>query len=516
MNPNGREPKFWAMLKDYELKRYVLGAFLASLSASAYLAASTVALDHDNGNYSLKEGNGVIAVRGWAKPPPKLGPGFNIYISRISGRDYTRANLKPISTLSIVIHGVKPGKRYYFVLTNLAYTAQGLIESKPSQEFSMVAGSPLAGGNAGAVDFIAAREGYERAAQAGDASAYGMLGNLYRDGLGVPRSLKRASEFYKKGAQGGDAYSQMTYADFIVDGFTNEDDTSQATFWAGKAAERRFPGSEECLLRAQRNANSQGASSKLPRKLRLVAASEEGDLAHVKRLVEAGADVNAPDKRGVTALELASNRGHREIVQYLLNLRASVNATDDDGATPLIEAIYKGYLDIAEDLVNAGADINMLKKNSLSALCFASSTPGAQVARWALAHGADIHQGYPPINCAAGDGNDEVVELFARLGGFSGEDMKHPAALIAAIEGEHNSTVALLLKLGAKPNAQDAVGISPLMRAASFGYEGIVKCLLEAGADPRQSDDSGATALQMAKENQHAAVVSMLEDAQGL
>jgi Ankyrin repeats (many copies) len=49
----------------------------------------------------------------------------------------------------------------------------------------------------------------------------------------------------------------------------------------------------------------------------LFAAAVCGDLPKVERLIAAGADVNAKDKNGRTALMLASQRGHKEVAEFV-------------------------------------------------------------------------------------------------------------------------------------------------------------------------------------------------------
>jgi len=46
-------------------------------------------------------------------------------------------------------------------------------------------------------------------------------------------------------------------------------------------------------------------------------AVQDGNVAEIKRLIEAGADVNAQDNEGYTALMFASKNGHKEIVKLL-------------------------------------------------------------------------------------------------------------------------------------------------------------------------------------------------------
>ena len=56
-------------------------------------------------------------------------------------------------------------------------------------------------------------------------------------------------------------------------------------------------------------------------------AAKEGDIDEVKRLIAKGANVNAKDKRGFTALFPATLRGHKTVVQLLIANGTNVNAT---------------------------------------------------------------------------------------------------------------------------------------------------------------------------------------------
>jgi ankyrin repeat protein len=55
----------------------------------------------------------------------------------------------------------------------------------------------------------------------------------------------------------------------------------------------------------------------------------------VQYLVDQGADVNARDRYGRTALYLAAENGQLSIVQYLVDQGTDVNAIDALGTTPL-------------------------------------------------------------------------------------------------------------------------------------------------------------------------------------
>src|ERR1700730_10299053 len=58
----------------------------------------------------------------------------------------------------------------------------------------------------------------------------------------------------------------------------------------------------------------------------MIAAASRGDRAAVQALLAKGADVNAKDNGGRTALMMATVTGHPDVVQTLLAMGAEVNA----------------------------------------------------------------------------------------------------------------------------------------------------------------------------------------------
>jgi ankyrin repeat protein len=97
----------------------------------------------------------------------------------------------------------------------------------------------------------------------------------------------------------------------------------------------------------------------------LASAVRRRETDAVRVLVEAGADVNS--KRvsdGYSVLHWACFRGNREIFQILIDAKAEVNVTDSKGMTSLDIAIDKGHDDIAELLRGYGAKTGEQLKQS--------------------------------------------------------------------------------------------------------------------------------------------------------
>jgi hypothetical protein len=77
----------------------------------------------------------------------------------------------------------------------------------------------------------------------------------------------------------------------------------------------------------------------------------------LERLAAAGADFNATNRFGVTALMTAA-LGSAGRSGALIRAGANVNAADDNGRTALMFAVFNGEADVVELLVRAGANVN--------------------------------------------------------------------------------------------------------------------------------------------------------------
>ena len=88
-------------------------------------------------------------------------------------------------------------------------------------------------------------------------------------------------------------------------------------------------------------------------------AAKAGNLDGLKAALAAGADVNARDGRGWTALMHAVNKGYILLVEPLLAAKADMDVRGPDGATALFMAVAHGQTEIIMLLVEAGADVSI-------------------------------------------------------------------------------------------------------------------------------------------------------------
>ena len=86
------------------------------------------------------------------------------------------------------------------------------------------------------------------------------------------------------------------------------------------------------------------------------AATRQGDVEQVRHLLEDGADINARDRYGQTALMNAARTGQVELVRLLVERGAALNTTAKYHLTALMLAIINGHTEISRILIHAGAD----------------------------------------------------------------------------------------------------------------------------------------------------------------
>ena len=230
----------------------------------------------------------------------------------------------------------------------------------------------------------------------------------------------------------------------------------------------------------------------------LAFAAREGQLDAARRLLEAGADLEAWAADGKTPLSLAIYNGHFELASFLLAGGAEVNTADAEGFTPLFWAVDRRNMEwspgfpwvettdpfpLIREMLEAGADPN----------AFIDNTPrsrrnfgGSPRTRFATA-----------LMRAAYSGDPELVQLLLDYGAdpftrnTDNEDALLAASGYAWIDGystgrtteERLATIRLLVELGMDVNWACDHGITPLMMAANFGEVTLIQYLVDQGAD---------------------------------
>jgi predicted component of type VI protein secretion system len=179
------------------------------------------------------------------------------------------------------------------------------------------------------------------------------------------------------------------------------------------AAKAGSTGVVQALLKKGANvnaANRNGATA-------LMAASAKDHAGTVKFLLEGGADANAADKNGVTSLMLSSYglKDMREVVKLLLAAGANVNAAEDRGSTPLYMASQQGHIETVKLLLAAGANVNTADKKGATPLFQACLLGHTETVKLLLAAGANINVTalgqFTPLMIASQAGHANIVQL---------------------------------------------------------------------------------------------------------
>jgi ankyrin repeat protein len=270
----------------------------------------------------------------------------------------------------------------------------------------------------------------------------------------------------------------------------------------------------------------------------LLFAAREGCLGCARALVEAGANIDLPDPKGVTALFLAIDNFHFDTAKYLIEAGANPNKWDWWGRTALYSAVDVNTLphggrpdrrsvdettsvEIIELLLEAGAWPDVQLKllppyrhigddRGCDTMLITGTTPLLRAAKTfdtaaielLLAHDADVDLpndgGITPVMAAAGVGS---VECDAR--GY-GPGIPH----YTAPDTEQKSIAALKLLLDAdadihartvsgRAGARSA-GRTALFGAAFWGWNDVVDYLVERGAKIDVAERGGLTPVDAA------------------
>lgn len=181
-------------------------------------------------------------------------------------------------------------------------------------------------------------------------------------------------------------------------------------------------------------------------------AAAAGDTGRIRQLLQQdGVDINQKNPLGMTPLMYAAKQGHVSTTLSLIVLGANINETDNSGQNAMMHASANGHADLLQQL---------REMENFASTCHRDDATAEQA--------AERFKQFPGIDRRI---LDEVT----------------PAAL----------------RLDLPEDAQDNHGETALFKAAANGDETTVRVLVDMGASQELQDELGRTALMVALENGH-------------
>ncbi|XP_058789887.1 ankyrin-3-like isoform X2 [Phymastichus coffea] len=212
-----------------------------------------------------------------------------------------------------------------------------------------------------------------------------------------------------------------------------------------------------------------------------------GDYEMMERLLLAGADIDARDVDGNTALHFAAQLARYDAAQILLRHGASLAAQTPRGFSPVTLAVQSGCIPLVQLLLDHGGDVNQ------------------------PVHDYDLKRQSTLLHWAIECNNIRMVDFLLRTNADAnlrdsyGETCLHYAARLG-----HLDSAELLLRHGARVRDKSLNELTALCYAVKFGHKHMLEPLLQHGATLTERGLGGATLLHYAVKNDDAEFADML------
>lgn len=182
---------------------------------------------------------------------------------------------------------------------------------------------------------------------------------------------------------------------------------------------------------------------------------QNNEIKEVRKFMHKGQNVNLANRRGRSALMMATYNHHTPLIQLLIESGSDVNQQDDMKNSPYLYAAAEDYIDVLA-LMEGQIDETVTNRYGSTALILACESGSIDSVRWILEH------------------TNTDVDAINQLG--------WTALLVAILFGDGSkkyiAIIAALVEAGANINISDKDGVTPLEHAEKLGYQEI-EMLLE-------------------------------------
>ncbi len=190
-----------------------------------------------------------------------------------------------------------------------------------------------------------------------------------------------------------------------------------------------------------------------------VKACFEGRVSQASILLKHGADVDAVDRHGKTALFWAVKNKNIEMIELLTYAGAKICNMKKLNEN-LLKNCEKGNIEETELLIEAGADVNFVDEDDYTPLMIASSCGHIEIVKLLIDNGANVNYfnrysyGNTSLMIASYHGDIELAKLLIDKGAYVNafnEDGIN--ALIWAVRNKDFEMIKLLIDAGAEAEA---------------------------------------------------------------
>lgn len=229
-------------------------------------------------------------------------------------------------------------------------------------------------------------------------------------------------------------------------------------------------------------------------------AARQAQTRVVEALLKYGADPNAKDAQGATALGMAAYFGHDEVVKVIMrDARGveSVDVPDDFGALPLCITCHRGNVSTTQVLLD---EIRAAAGRGFSPTELYMAAKDAALAQMGECIRLLIEKAQLDVNFTPTGKEDPLLLVMCQPKRFP-----HPA--------QSSRMLQSLLDAQANPDARASDGFTAFNLCCQNGNQAFGQMLLRAGADPTLTSNLCCSPLLSALDNGHTECAEMAFDA---